>query len=248
MKKTLLLIGTVLSSSLINMAYADENFDVNKDYNIATQDVNNIETTPVKEEIKNVKISVTQKTFNKYHEVPHSIFEYIQNTAKQNGYTVLWMPSENGSTITTSKLNDDFYKDNERSWKEKIAKSLEEYNQLLYHSETRGTNVYGYVCDNNKVVVSNNKDTAKLYKHNKISNCQLMVPTEEVKTYINGKEIDVDRTLEKQINEEQNKIKEEMEKEAEMKSMIEKQIETQAEEIKEGLNKTEEPTSINEQH
>lgn len=247
MKKTLLLIGTVLSS-LTNMAYADENFDVNKDYNIASQDINNIEATPVKEEIKNVKISVTQKTFNKYHEVPHSIFEYIQNTAKQNGYTVLWMPSENGSTITTSKLNDDFYKDNERSWKEKIAKSLEEYNQLLYHSEARGTNVYGYVCDNNKIVVSNNKDTAKLYKHNKISNCQLMVSTEEVKTYINGKEIDADRALEKQINEEQNKMKEKIEKEAEIKSMIENQIDKQAEEIKEELNKTEEATSTNEQH
>lgn len=157
---------------------------------------------------KTVKVKVTNKTINNFKEVPHSLYEYVNRLAKANGYETFWLLKDQKSLSVQTPLTDRFYQDETISWQSKIAKAIEDLQPYAISAETTFN---GYLCDNGKLLVSYPSNVSTLYKTNNFKNCNLMISSDEVKTYINGVEYNSEKSIEEQMEEIQ-KLEEDKEK------------------------------------
>lgn len=170
----------------------------------AQQNTGNVEKT--------VKVKVTNKTINNFKQVPHSLYEYVNQLAKANGYETFWLLKDQKSLSIQTPLTDKFYQDETISWQSKVAKAIEDLQPYAISAETTFN---GYLCDNGKLLVSYPSNVSTLYKTNNFKNCNIMISSDEVKTYINGVEYNSEKSIEEQMDEiqklEENKDKEKQE-------------------------------------
>lgn len=157
---------------------------------------------------KIVKVKVTNKTINNFKEVPHSLYEYVNRLAKANGYETFWLLQDQKPMSTQTPLTDKFYQDETISWKSKIAKAIEDLQPYTISVETTFN---GYLCDNGKLLVSYPTNISTLAKINNFKNCNIMISSDEVKTYINDVEYNPEKSIEEQMDEIQ-KLEENKEK------------------------------------
>lgn len=170
----------------------------------------NGQVLPEKKEVKTVKIDVTQQKHFKLKKTSSSVYHYVNKTAKQNGHQVIWLLNQGGGLKKENMLLSDFFTEN-HSWQAKIATAIKHYNDNSFRSKASGTEINVYQCSNNKILVSEVKDVSRLYITYKISDCEILIPIEETKTYINGKELAKDAVLEEELK----KVKKEMAEDAE---------------------------------
>lgn len=169
--------------------------------NQSYSNINQVDNTTFqteRKEPKTVKIDVTQQKHFELKKTSSSTYQYVNNMARKNGHQVIWLLNQSGNLKKENMLLSDFFLEN-HNWQAKIANAIKHYNDNSYRSKSRGTEINAYQCANNKILVSETKDVSRLYLTYKISDCEILIPIEETKTYINGKELKKDAILEEEI-------------------------------------------------